>query len=91
MPNDPDGFEENPQAALTGDEEDAIDESIWGPQKALTPEEQAAYDAWFRKKVGRTMQRIQDGEAVYHTHEEVMARARARLGQRIAEAQKRAD
>lgn len=51
MSDDPKGFEENPQAPLTDDEENVIDESIWGPQKTLTPEEQASYDAWFRKKV----------------------------------------
>ena len=55
MSDDPKGFEENPQATLTGDDENVVDESIWGPQKELTSEEQATYDAWFRKKVGRTM------------------------------------
>jgi uncharacterized protein YueI len=72
MPNDPDGFEENPQTALTGDEDDAIDESIWGPQKALTPEEQAAYDAWFRKKVQASLDYAKSPNAVFYTHEEVM-------------------
>ena len=73
MSDEPEGFEENPQAALTDEDENVIDESIWGPQKTLTPEEQASYDAWFRKKVGRTMQRIKDGKAEFRSHEEVMA------------------
>lgn len=76
MSNDPKGFEENPQAPLAADDEDdAIDESIWGPQKVLTLEEQAEYDAWFRRKVGRTMENIRNGTQKYYTHEEVMAHA----------------
>ena len=93
MPDNPDGFEENPQAPLSadGEEDDIIDESIFGPQKKLTAEERAEYDAWLRKKISRSLQRIKDGEAVFYSHEDVMARARARLEQRIAEAQKRAN
>jgi hypothetical protein len=93
MPDNPDGFEENPQAPLSSndEQENVIDESMFGPQKKLTPEEQSEYDDWLRRKVGRSLQRIKDGTAVFHSHEEVMARARARLEQRIAEAQKRAD
>jgi hypothetical protein len=94
MSNDPKGFGENPQKPLAADEDnddEAIDESIWGPQKVLTAEEQADYDAWFRLKISRSMARIADGTAVFHKHEDVMARVRARLDRRIAEAAKRAD
>ncbi|MDB5555974.1 MAG: hypothetical protein JWL86_5958 [Rhizobium sp.] len=74
MPDNPDGFEENPQAPLSADDEDnVIDESIWGAQKKLTPEEQAEYDVWFRKKVGRTMEKIKNGTQKFYTHDEVMA------------------
>lgn len=76
---DPDGFEENPQSPLDGDEPHVIDESIWGPQKVLTSGEQAAYDAWFRKKVGKTLQEIKDGTAEFYTHDEVMAHVEALL------------
>ena len=88
MSDDPDGFEENPQAPLSADDEEdnVIDESIFGPQKTLTAEEQAAYDDWLRKKVGRTMQRIKDGTAKFKSHEEVMAEMKAYLDQLDREA-----
>lgn len=79
MTNDPKGFGENPQAALTDEDDDAIDESIWGPQKVLTPEEQASYDAWFRKKVSAALEYSRRPDAVFHSHEDVMARAEALL------------
>lgn len=72
----PNGFEENPQTPLGAggdDNEDTIDESIWGPQKKLTAEEQAEYDAWFRRKIGRTLEEIKNGTAKFYTHDEVMA------------------
>ena len=73
MSNDPKGFEENPQAPLAADDEDdAIDESIWGPQKVLTPEEQADYDAWFRRKVQASLDYAKRPDAVFYSHEEVM-------------------
>jgi hypothetical protein len=72
MTNDPKGFEENPQAAMTDDEENVIDESIWGPQKKLTPAEQASYDAWFRKKVQASLDYAKRPDAVFYTHDEVM-------------------
>jgi hypothetical protein len=86
-----DGFEENPQTPLQpdDDEENIIDESIWGPQKKLTPQEQAEYDAWFRKKVQASLDYAKRPDAIFYTHEEVMARVKARLEQRIAEAEKR--
>lgn len=86
MSDDPKGFEENPQPALTDDDENIIDESIFGPQRTLTPEEQADYDAWLRKKVGRTMQRIREGKAEFRSHEEVMAEMDAFLKQLDREA-----
>ncbi|CAN7414911.1 antitoxin PaaA2 family protein [Rhizobium sp. LjRoot254] len=93
MPDNPDGFEENPQAPFSADdeEENVIDESIWGPQKKLTAEEQASYDAWFRKKVQASLDYAKRPDAVFYTHEEVMARMRARIATRIAEAQKLED
>jgi hypothetical protein len=69
---DPDGFEENPQSALDDEESDVVDESIWGPQKVLTSEEQAAYDAWFRRKVQASLDYAKRPDAVFYTHEEVM-------------------
>ena len=81
MSDDPKGFEENPQAQLSADddEENVIDESIFGPQKVLTAEEQAEYDAWLREKVTRSLQRIADGTAVFRSHEDVMADMKAYL------------
>ena len=81
MSNDPKGFEENPQAAIAvdDDEDDAIDESLWGPQKALTPEEQADYDAWLRRKVRASLDYAKRPDAVFYSHEEVMDRAKALL------------
>ncbi|MCB1445822.1 MAG: hypothetical protein KDJ87_08495 [Rhizobiaceae bacterium] len=73
------------------DEDHVIDESIWGPQKALTPQEQADYDAWFRRKVGAALEYAKRPDAVFYTHDEVMARMRARLEKRIAEAGIRED
>lgn len=77
----PDGFEENPQTPLQADddEENVIDENIWGPQKKLTPEEQADYDAWFRRKVEAALEYSRRPDAVFYSHEEVMARADALL------------
>lgn len=74
MSDDPKGFEENPQTPLSADDtqENVIDDSIFGPQKALLPEEQSEYDAWLRKKVGRTLQRIQEGKAEFKPHDDVM-------------------
>ena len=72
MSDDPEGFEENPQAALTDEDENVIDESIWGPQKVLTPEEQALYDAWFRKKVQASLDYAKRPDAIFYTHDEVM-------------------
>jgi hypothetical protein len=88
MSDDPKGFEENPQLPLSadGDEEDAIDEGIFGPQKVLTAEERAEYDAWFRRKVQASLDYAKRPDAVFYTHEEVMQRMRARLERRIAEA-----
>ncbi|UVC10563.1 hypothetical protein IHQ71_08230 [Rhizobium sp. TH2] len=56
MSDNPDGFEDHPQMPLsTDDEEDnVIDESIFGPQKTLTAEEQAEYDAWLRNCISPT-------------------------------------
>lgn len=87
----PDGFEENPQTPLDSDddEENVIDESIFGPQKTLTPEEQAEYDAWFLRQVEKSFEYSRRPDAVYHDHEDVMKRMWERLEQRIAEAQKR--
>ncbi len=81
MSSDPKGFEENPQAPLsTGDdEENVVDESIFGPQKVLTAEEQAEYDVWLRRKVSRSLARIADGTAVFRSHEDVMADMKAHL------------
>ncbi len=79
-----DGFGENPQAPLSAndnDEDNLIDESVFGPQKKLTAEEQAEYDAWFRRKVGRTLQKIKDGTAEFKSHEDVMAEMEAYLKQ----------
>lgn len=89
MSSDPKGFGENPQMPLSadGDADHIIDESIWGPQKTLTPEEQADYEAWFRRKVGAALDYAKRPDAVFYTHDEVMARMRARLEKRIAEAQ----
>lgn len=88
-----DGFGENPQApfAADDDEENAIDESVWGPQKTLTPEEQASYDAWFRRKVQASLDYAKRPDAVFYDHEDVMKRLWERLEGRIAEAQKRED
>ena len=72
MSDEPEGFEENPQAALTDEDENVIDESIWGPQKTLTPEEQASYDAWFRKKVQASLDYAKRPDAIFYTHDEVM-------------------
>ena len=72
MSDDPKGFEENPQAALTDEDENVVDESIWGPQKVLTPEEQASYDAWFRKKVQASLDYAKRPDALFYTHDEVM-------------------
>ena len=81
MSSDPDGFEENPQLPLAaGDDEDnVIDESIFGPQKVLTPQEQADYDDWLRRKVSRSMARIADGTAVFRSHDDVVKDMRAYL------------
>ena len=70
----PDGFDENPQAPLESDDdaENAIDESIWGPQDKLTPDEQASYDTWFRRKVQASLDYAKRPDAVFYTHEEVM-------------------
>jgi hypothetical protein len=90
---DPDGFSENPQAPLEADDdaENVIDESIWGPQEKLSPEEQASYDAWFRRKVHASLDYAKRPDAVFYTHEEVMQRMTERLERRIAKAQKRED
>lgn len=68
------GFEENPQSPLQIDDdaENIIDASIWGPQKKLTPGEQAEYDAWFRRKVQKSLDYAKRPDAVFHTHDEVM-------------------
>lgn len=88
-----DGFEENPQVPFDADEdaENVIDESIFGPQKKLTAEEQADYDAWFRRKVQASLDYAKRPDAVFYSHDEVMERMRQRLEKRIAEAQKRED
>lgn len=91
MSNDPKGFEENPQAALDVDDDEALDESLRGPQEALTPEEQADYDAWFRRKVQASLDYAKRPDAVFYSHEEVMQRMRDRLERRIAEARSRED
>lgn len=89
MSSDPKGFEENPQMPLSADDDadHAVDESIWGPQKTLTAGEQADYDAWFRRKVQASLDDARRADAVFYTHDEVMARMRARLEKRIVEAQ----
>lgn len=81
MSSDPKGFEENPQMPLSADDDadNVIDESIWGPQKTLTPEEQADYDAWFRRKVGAALEYAKRPDAIFYSHDEVMARAEALL------------
>jgi hypothetical protein len=81
MSNDPKGFEENPQVSLAAedDEDEAVDESIWGPQKVLTAEEQADYDAWFRRRVGAALEYSRRPDAVFRSHDEVMASAEALL------------
>jgi hypothetical protein len=83
MSNDPKGFEENPQLPLSAedDEGNVIDESIWGPQRVLTAEEQADYDAWLRKKVSRSMASIADGTAVFKSHEDVVNDMKSYLDQ----------
>lgn len=74
MSDDPKGFEEDPQAQLSADDdkENVIDESIFGPQKTLTAEEQAEYDAWFRRKVQASLDYASRPDAVFYTHDEVM-------------------
>lgn len=69
---DPDGFDENPQAPLESDEENMIDESIWGPPKVLSAEEQADYNAWFGKKIQASLGYAKRPDAVFYTHDEVM-------------------
>jgi hypothetical protein len=93
MSSDPKGFEENPQMPLTADDdqENVIDESIFGPQKVLTPEEQADYDAWFRRKVGAALEYSRRPDAVFVPHDEVMARAEALLKRLDREADIRED
>jgi hypothetical protein len=88
MSNNPDGFEENPQMPLSANdhEDNVIDESIFGPQKTLTAEEQAEYDAWLHKKISRSLQRIKDGTAKFMSHDEVMAEMKAYLDQLDREA-----
>lgn len=85
------GFEENPQVPLEADddEENVIDESIFGPQKKLTAEEQADYDAWFLRQIEKSFEYSRRPDAVYRDHEDVMKRMRERLEQRIATADKR--
>jgi hypothetical protein len=85
----PDGFEENPQAPLEADDDDhVIDESIWGPQKKLTAEEQAEYDAWFIRRVETAVTASKQPDAVVHSHEDVMAMMWEILEERIAKASK---
>ena len=74
MSSDPKGFEENPQMPLSvdDDEDNVIDESIFGPQKVLTVVEQADYDAWFRRKVQASLDYAKRSDAVFYTHDEVM-------------------
>ncbi|MGV3551689.1 hypothetical protein [Rhizobium sp.] len=81
MSDKPKGFEENPQMPLAADddEDNVIDESIFGPQKVLTPQEQADYDDWLRRKVSRSMARIADGTAVFRSHDDVVKDMRAYL------------
>lgn len=84
----PGGFKENPQTSIAAgdDAQGKIDEGIWGSQKVLTPEEQVAYDAWFRKRVGKTLQKIHSGTAEFKPHAEVVAEMRAFLDQLDREA-----
>ncbi|MDB5523906.1 MAG: hypothetical protein JWM58_1669 [Rhizobium sp.] len=86
-----DGFGENPQAPLESDDDHIIDESIFGPQKVLTAEEQAEYDAWFIRQVEKAVEYSKQPDAVYSDHEDVMKRMWERLERRIAEAQKSED
>jgi hypothetical protein len=88
----PDGFSEEPQSPLAPAEDDeAWDEAVWGPQKTLTAEEQAEYDAWFRRKVQEGLDYIRRPDAIFHTQEEVEAMMEARLEERIAQARGYAD
>lgn len=80
MSSDPKGFEENPQMPLSeDDEENVIDESVFGPQKVLTAEEQAEYDAWFKRKVQASLDYAKRPDAVFYTHDEVMQRMKELL------------
>lgn len=75
MSIDPKGFEENPQIPLSAeddDEENIIDETVFGAQKVLTLEEQANYDEWLRRKVKASLDYSKRPDAVFHTHDEVM-------------------
>jgi hypothetical protein len=87
---DPDGFNEEPQSPLAVDEE-TWDESLWGPKKTLTAEEQAEYDAWFRRKVQEGLDDARKPDAVFYNQEEVEAMMEARLEERIAQARGHAD
>lgn len=89
---DPDGFNEEPQSPLVlNEDEETWDETIWGPKKTLTEEEQAEYDAWFRRKVQEGLDYARSPDAVFHTQEEVEAMMEARLEERIAQARGHAD
>lgn len=71
---DPDGFNEEPQSPLAlNEDEETWDESIWGPKKTLTAEEQAEYDAWFRRKVQEGLEDARRPDAVFYSNEEVWA------------------
>jgi hypothetical protein len=89
----PNGFEENAQAPLGSDDDadNVIDESLWGPQKKLTPQEQADYDAWFMRQVQKSVDYSKRPDAVYIDHEDVMAMMWEILEDRIAKASKSSD
>ena len=89
-----DGFGENPQAPLSAndnDEDNVVDESVFGPQKRLTPQEQAEYDAWFIRRVQKAVEASKRPDAVFHSHEDVMAMMWEILEERIAQASKSGD
>lgn len=58
--------------------------------KLKAAHEAAAYDAWFREQVQIGLDEADSPDAVWYTHDEVMAEAEARLEARIAKAKTRA-
>lgn len=50
-----------------------------------TEEEAESYDSWFRAKVGHSLQLADDPNTRRISHDEVMAKARARIEAKIRE------